>query len=161
MNELGVVVVVLVIVVIAAAIWEIRKRANMMAEGVILHRGLDFMKNAETFTCSMESTEKVTEGLQKINYAGMKASMKSNSAAQSFRFAGVDWGAQLRLTGEKDGTYTYRFEFTDWNAGNGVASNADHMNMLLTAIEKMFLEIDPSTKVKTEALQVKTKTNLF
>lgn len=35
------------------------------------------------------------------------------------------------------------------------------MNILITAIEKMFLSIDPAAQVKNVPIQVKTKPNFF
>ena len=69
-------------------------------------------------------------------------------------FTNSDWTAQLyRLSGDES-QVTYRFEFTKWR---DALSNASLMNMLMTAIEKLFLELDPNTQVRTVPLDVKTK----
>ncbi len=42
-----------------------------------------------------------------------------------------------------------------------VPKNQNSMNMLLTSLEKMFLELDSATKVETRRMQVKTKTSFL
>ncbi len=43
----------------------------------------------------------------------------------------------------------------------GTPQNLTGMNMLLTAIEKAILSVDPNTQVRTEEMKVKTKPGMF
>ena len=63
-----------------------------------------------------------------------------------------DWKAVLTRTLQDHRTCTYNFRFIQWE------DKADkvHMNVLLTAVEKLFLSLDPNVKVHVRKMNVKT-----
>ncbi len=72
------------------------------------------------------------------------------------------WNARLYYTGEKDGKAVYCFEFLNWKVKDGlIVQGGMYMNMLVVAIEKMFLDIDPNTQVTDKRVDIKTKYRFY
>lgn len=67
------------------------------------------------------------------------------------------WNALLYCTGASNGRMTYWFRFTSWGTLDYGVIGEVQMNMLLTAIEKLFLSIDPNTQVQTSFLGTKPR----
>ena len=53
------------------------------------------------------------------------------------------------------------FHFTNWKTYRGMVQEHIPMNILITAIEKMFLSIDPGAQVQNIPIKVKTNPQLF
>ncbi|MBO4562716.1 MAG: hypothetical protein J5772_03805 [Clostridia bacterium] len=140
--------------------FSIKNRNKLIDEGKIILRKSDFMKSAEIFTLKTPDPDAVAEAVKAFNYSEMRVSMKGSSAKQQFVFTGLNWGAQLYRQ-SADEKAAYRFEFTNWKTSNGSAQYDTHMNMLLTAVEKMFISFDANTQVTTVPLELKTKHHLF
>ena len=131
---------------------------KMIAEGKIIYRRENFMENAEEFILAAVAPERVTEAVNALDYADMYTSMRGNSENQKFVFASNYWGAQLYRISSDEDQVIYRFEFTNWQTRDDLAKNGLNMNKLTTAIEKVFLALDPNTQVRTVPLSFKTKT---
>lgn len=104
--------------------------------------------------------ETVKNAVQQFDSKKMCFTERSDSQRQVYIFSssnGRHWTAQLLKTAQEGGLMAYRFEFTHLHKRNGVYAGEDNMNMLLTAVEKMFLSFDPNTKVQTEMVEYHTK----
>ncbi len=134
---------------------------KLKKEGEIISRRNNFMEQAEIFTLTLEDVSRITEGIRSLPYGTMSVSVKGSSETQQFRFTGTRWKARLFRLPDEGGQAVYRFEFTEWKTHNGMAEDALNMNRLLTALEKMFLSVDPNTAVRTEALELNSKHTLF
>ncbi len=144
--------------VIAAPIY--KHAEAMLKDGKIIKRDASFMESAQTFTIKSVSMEDLIAALKQegLPFAGLE--WKTGNQAMGFRYSG--WTAEMvKLAG--DGSRDkYKFSFTQWQTMRyGNAVNATQMNQLLTAIEKAFIKLDPSAKVSTERIQVKTKSSFF
>lgn len=158
--------VFLVIVICAALIavivyFSMKKHKQLVGEGKIISRKPDFVKNAEIFTLHIPDFSLVTEGVKAFPYGEIGTNLKGSSTEQRFNFTASSWGAKLFRTSGDGESAEYRFEFTNWSTRNGMPTAALQMNMLLTAVEKLFLSIDGSTQVRTQPLELKTKHTFF
>lgn len=134
---------------------------KMVDEGKIISRRTNFMENAEEFTIKTVETEKITEAVKAMNYADMNTGMQGSSEQQLFKFSGSTWTAQLRKLSD-DGTHmVYSFKFTSWKTHNGMPKDGLNMNKLTTAVEKIFLELDPEAQVRTVPMEIKTKHSIL
>ena len=75
--------------------------------------------------------------------------------------AGSYYTATLTCTEHTEEKMTYRFEFVSWHSSHGMPKYADEMNVLMTAVEKIFLGIDPDTQVSQVKNDIKTKRSLL
>ena len=155
------------ILAVAAAVFGIvfyfsyKEHKKLVAAGEILSRATNFMEKGEEFTLSLPDSASVTEGIRNLPYEKMSVSVKGNSKDQFFRFQGTKWTAMLRRQSEESGISVYRFEFTGWKTSRGMAEDSLNMNRLQTAIEKMFLRLDPETTVREFPLELKTRHSLL
>lgn len=156
-----------VILLIFAAImgivvyFSMKAHNKMVSDGKIISRRTNFMENAEEFTFRKIDPATVAALVKAINYADMHASMQCSEERQLFRFNGSAWTAQLHKLSENDTQAVYRFEFTNWKTHNGMPRDGLNMNKLTTAVEKVFLSLDPNAQVKEIPLEIKTKHSVF
>ena len=139
----------------------LKGESKLESQGKIIRREKGFNENAEIFTMGPIDKNQVTEGLKEIGNS-MRISINGNTNTQSFSITGgswSQWSARLKLI-EADETKTvYRFLFNHWksNAHSTTPEDPTSMNIMLTAVEKMFLKIDPNTKVHTEPVSYHTE----
>lgn len=164
MNGTTFMIIIIAVIILGVTLYvNTQKNKQLQSEGKIIERSADFMEKAEYFTLSLKDPEQVTEGVRKISYSEMAVSMKGDSEKQSFHFSNTwGWNARLYYTGEEDGKAVYCFKFLNWKKKDGfMIEGGIYMNMLVTAIEKMFLDIDPDTQVTDKRLDIKTKHSFF
>lgn len=152
------IIILLIIIIVPACVIANNKRNELLSDGKILDRRPDFVKKAEIFTINrMENYSKIIDGVMAFDYSDIKCSLDGDKAKQTYRFKGADWNAHLWLVKTTDSNFIYRFEFGEWSERNGIPYSGIPMNKLLTAIEKMFVSIDPNTTVSSEIIEYKTK----
>jgi len=138
----------------------IREAGKLESEGKIITRDVNFVETAQIFTISKVSMENLIAAMKNegLPFAGLE--WKTSSDAMGFKYNG--WSAQMTKTDGDDTHDIYRFSFTQWQTMRyGTAADITQMNQLLTAIEKAFIKLDSSAKVKTERLKVQTKNKFF
>ena len=139
----------------------LRGESKLESQGKIVRREKGFNENAEIFTMGPIDQNKVTEGLKEIGNS-MRISVNGNTNTQSFSITGgswSQWSARLKLLEATEEKTVYRFLFSNWKSRAHSTSPEDptSMNLVLTAVEKMFLNIDPNTKVHTEPVSYHTE----
>ena len=128
---------------------------KLRSSGKIMKRKIKFVEESEEFTLSLNNPSIVAEKIQNLPYREMKVSVNT-TGNQKFRFSsGYGWDAGLFLEERNGDKSIYCFGFLNWRTKNNIPIDNLHMNMLLTAIEKMFLDIDPQTKVQTKKVKAK------
>lgn len=132
------------------------RHRKLVLGGKVIERDHNFVEKAEDFIFTLENPNRVAELLQSLPYAEIKASMQVEDNGRSFLFTSSTWSARLRRKNNDAGKVVYSFQYLQWKTYNGSIQYEDNMNMLLTAIEKMFLGIDPCTQVKTQLIETKT-----
>ena len=159
--EIGIILGFLVIIGIAVAVGVSRNK-KLVSEGKIIKRNISFIKSAETFTLTGGDFTNVVAALKAMDISGIGVGWESKGETQTVIFRSKHgWDAQLSALASDDEKYRYSFQFTRWQTSNGVPQRADTMNMLLTAIEKAFLSLDPNTQVTTAPIKVKTKSSFI
>lgn len=158
------VLIVCAVVIGAMFYYNAKQNSQLTADGKIIDRGRTFMEQAEVFTLNGNSSQ-IAEEVRKLSYAEMKVAMTADGEQNVFRFAydsfAGAWHAVLYQKEAPVGRLAYQFQFTDWRNRDGYAVGYREMNMLLTAVEKMFLSVDPGTQVQTQLLDTKTKHRFF
>ncbi len=154
-------IVVGVAIVGGAILYGIQKGNTLRSEGKIITRKLDFYEEGKEFTVVLDNPALLVQKLEALPYSEMKISMRGDSQRQSFSFTCYNFEAQLWRKSADSEKSIYCFTFNSWKTHHGLASGITEMNVLLTAIEKMFLSIDPNTQVHTWALETKTKHSFF
>jgi len=149
--------------IIAIAVMVGQQRGKkLMAEGKIIKRDISFIESTETFTLAGVEFAKLTSALQRMDTGDTGVSWKSKDAAQAIIFqSSHGWNAQLSTLENSNDKNRYCFQFTSWQTRKGIPWRVDTMNMLLTAIEKMFLSLDPNTQVETARVKTKTKSSFL
>ena len=146
---LGVVVVLLIL----GKFFSLKKEGKLRDQGKIVYRDKEFYKNAEVFTLSPISPSQITEPLKALS-AELKLALKGNTGKTvSFHGGpGTSWAADLTCRQADTEKTVYSFEFTSWKSTSRSGKPDDElaMNMVETAVEKMFLSLDPNTQVHTE-----------
>lgn len=138
-----------------------QRHQKLVDSGKVINRDRNFVEKAEDFVLTLDNPGEVTKRLQEISYAEMKVSMRIADGGHSFQFTGNTWSARLYRKSDEDGKAVYSFQYLNWKTHDGGIMYEDHMNMLLTAIEKVFLSIDPNTQVRTRLLETKTSHKFF
>ena len=131
---------------------------QLFDEGKIIDRGLKFAEKGEEFTSKIGSMQALHDAMDKLE---LPCEMEGNTAKLVFK--GNTYSAVLYRVAfdEPSGIAIYRFEFTSMQIRDVKYTEDVLMNYLMTAIEKMFLGLDPNTGVKSYELDLKTKHSLF
>ena len=144
---------VLLVGAVLYKVFTLKKEAKLRDQGKLVYRDKDFYRNAEIFTLGPVEPGKVTEGI-KAFLPEFRLAVNGNTA-RTVTFKGnaaSPWSADLTRVSSDEEKTVYRFEFTGWKSSGRSGKPDDElaMNMLETAVEKMFVTLDPNTKVHTE-----------
>ena len=135
-----------------------QKTAKMAAEGKIIERKGGFHEQMQEFTLAPVDPALLTQKLKALPYSDMNVAMSGDSAKQIFRFTHSTFEAQLARVANVAVMCLFVLMFNRWKANKlGAPLGYYKMNMLQTAIEKMFLSLDPKTQVRSKAMQTNTK----
>ena len=131
---------------------------KLYEEGKIIQRDSRFAEKGEEFTSRIGSMENLKAELQK-----MVLPCDTKGTTSQATFTGDKFTARLYKVDYDgpSGIAVYRFEFTSWKTHNGMYVESVGMNMLMTAVEKVFLALDPGTAVKLYGLDFKTKHSII
>ncbi len=158
---IGIMIVMIAFIVIVASVMA-KNNAKLASEGKIVTRNDVFYEKIQEYTLAVDDAELVTKALRTVPYEELRITAKGNTAEQMFHFEGTAYEAGLYRKSHGDGKSVYCFNFTEWKTMRyGTPQNLTGMNMLLTAIEKAILSVDPNAQVRTEEMKVKTKTRVL
>ena len=133
-----------IVIVALCIVFTNLKQKRLMKEGKIIARAPDFPEYAEEFMLAGDSAGQVADRVRALPFGEMAVSF-AESAGEKYVFTGNGWfGCLSRIIQAEAG---YRFEFTEWKTNNGIIQDAMNMNRLLTALERVFLEIDPQVTI--------------
>jgi len=152
-------IIILISIALVAVVYVLgkKRRDALIADNRIVNRPYEFFKNAEIFTLTGASFERVVQGVLDADFSGAGASATKSDSRKAVNFKGPTWKAEFYKKdndGERD---VYYFHFQSWDARNGTPYGLTEMNILLTAVEKVFLAIDPAAQVKTVPIKVTSK----
>ncbi len=155
--------ILLVIVAVGIGVLIGLKRAKVIKElrndGKIVVRNYRYAEKGEEFTSKIGTFVALKEELEK---ADIPCAMEGNASTE-VDFKSTNYSARLYKVDfdEPSGIGIFRFEFTSWKTGRYGYLDDNSMNMLMTSIEKAFLNLDPNTGVTSYELNFKTKHNFF
>ena len=148
--------VVLLVAVIGFSAWW---KGRLIGQGKIIQRAKDFVEYAEIFTTRPIANEEYVAALKALDLKKTGVSLEGNTKA--VKFSGIYFSASIRCVEQTDTNSVYRFEFDSWKTKYGRPSFENEMNMLLTAVEKMFVQLDPNAQVSTVKNEITTKRSIF
>ncbi|MBR6119624.1 MAG: hypothetical protein IKQ04_04825 [Oscillospiraceae bacterium] len=136
-----------------------KQNKQLISEGKMIRRDLRFAEKGEEFTSRVGSYKALAD---KISSMYSPCKIEGNASTQVV-FTGSTYAARLYKLkfDEPSGIGIFRFEFTHWKSSGGVYENVNAMNVLMTSVEKCFLELDPNTGVRFYDLDFKTKHKVF
>ena len=130
-------------------------------EGRIVKRKYVITEQAEEFTLRGADFARVLQGIQDADLRGSGVSVQRNDTNQAFFFTGSNWKAEMYRKNDVGDQNVWYFHFTNWKTYRGMVQEHIPMNILITAIEKMFLSIDPGAQVQNIPIKVKTNPSFF
>lgn len=157
---LGILIAVVAIGIgVALGIKQAKQNKQLISEGKMIRRDLRFAEKGEEFTSRVGSYKALAD---KISSMHSPCKIEGNASTQVV-FTGSTYAARLYKVkfDEPSGIGIFRFEFTHWKSSGGVYENVNAMNVLMTSVEKCFLELDPNTGVSFYDLDFKTKHKVF
>lgn len=159
---IGIILVVIAIGIgLAIGLKQRQGTQQLMQDGRILKRDITFVETAEIFTLSGAEFNSVVEAIRNTDLSGTGASADQNLEKQAVLFKGSDWSAQLYRMENDGDKAVYCFNFLKWQTYRGMPQNHVPMNLLLTAIEKMFLQLDPNAQVQASRMKSSSRPNFF
>lgn len=132
--------------------WDEKRKKKLIGEGKLIERDSGFEENTEDFTIASQCDPIVAPAVRSIPFDSCRAKLVEDDGVTFVIARPKDWKAVLTRTLQDHGTCTYNFRFIQWEDN----ANRLHMNMLLTAVEKLFLSLDPNVKVHVRKMNVKT-----
>ena len=143
---------ILAVFIFVAYLWDTKRRKRLIGEGKMIEREEGFEENTEDFTIASQFDPMVAPAVRSIPFGSFRAKLVEDNGVSFVIARAKDWKAMLTRTQQDYRTCTYNFRFSQWE------DNADkvHMNVLLTAVEKLFLSLDPNVKVHVRKMNVKT-----
>lgn len=144
---------------VALGMKQAKQNKQLISEGKMIRRDLRFAEKGEEFTSRVGSYKALAD---KISSMYSPCKIEGNASTQVV-FTGSTYAARLYKVkfDEPSGIGIFRFEFTHWKSSGGVYENVNAMNVLMTSVEKCFLELDPNTGVRFYDLDFKTKHKVF
>lgn len=140
---------------------QVKKNNQLLKDGKITKRKYVLPEQAEEFTLRGADFARVLKGIQDADLSGSGVSVQKNDANQAFFFNGSNWKAEMYRKNDIGDQNVWYFHFTNWKTRKGMVENVIPMNILITAMEKMFLSIDPGTQVQNIPIKVKTNPSFF
>ena len=134
---------------------------QLLDEGRIVKRKYVITEQAEEFTLRGADFARVLQGIQDADLRGSGVSVQRNDTNQAFFFTGSNWKAEMYRKNDVGDQNVWYFHFTNWKTYRGMVQEHIPMNILITAIEKMFLSIDPGAQVQNIPIKVKTNLSFF
>lgn len=145
----------------------VSKKNKLKEENKIIDRDPVFFKREHFFETSVASLKEIGDAVDQgvLNSEGISFEPDYGRGIIIFHnnVSFGTFGAALRTAGNADGVYRYSFKIDAWRETNGGITRQDlfNANVLLTAIEKAFLKLDPQTKVSDQASKITRKHSLF
>ena len=145
-------------VVILAGVLGSKRRQTLVNEGKIIEREYDFHEKTYLFLTS-KSYQDIINAVNVTDFsdADVQILNASNNKNSLLFKHNNSWVAKLEYKGQRDGKNMFSYGLTSWKTNRGVPAGGHTMNMMQTALEKMFLSLDPETMIETHKMQIKTQ----
>ncbi len=138
----------------------VTKVKKLTAEGKIIKRKYNFYKNKQIFKSFISDEQGFYQTLTN-NVESTGVCSFSGDYAGTVTYRGRSWTARLDRLRSDDGSLMFAYALVQFDEYRGTPKNAMDFNIMLTAIEKAFLQYDPNTSITEQAINFKTKHSLF
>ncbi len=147
---------------IAVGVSNAKKTDQMAREGRIIQRQMTFWESAEYFTTTA-TYEQVKAVVKNNHFSDSYVDIYYNvEGKQAIVFkSNHSWNAELDCLETQGDKNKFKLYFPVWKTHRGMPYDVNSMNALVTSIEKIFLNLDPSTIVENRRMEVSTKTKFF
>ena len=137
-----------------------QKSDRLFEEGKTIKRKDLFYEKRHIFTVKNAPWDLVVKKATSLNIPEAKVTVYPNNGGyrEILYKSAYSWNAKLDQIEEGEDANVYQFEFSEYIARSGGLPNMIPMNVMQTAIEKMFLELDPQATVEAHEIKRKTKT---
>ena len=136
-----------------------KKNKALLQSGKIVARQAAFWEYAEYFLAevSYEALRRVLLETD-LRDCGVSVTPDLEGRAQILFRCRHGWNAVLRWQGSREDKNAFMLYFPAWKSSRyGAPYGLSEMNMLVTRVEQLFLDMDPDTEVQNRRLQTKTK----
>ncbi|MBR3382254.1 MAG: hypothetical protein IKG85_04370 [Clostridia bacterium] len=135
--------------------------SKLKNDGRISERKKNFAEYKEVFSAHGISRDRLAEVFRSSEFrTNTKTEVTCSSESVSFRADGC-FSAVLRTVQTADAESVFEFGFVDWVGSYGSPSFPNEMNALVTAVERVMLELDPATKISLTKNDLAEKKLLF
>ena len=147
---------------IAVGVSNAKKTDQMAREGRIIQRQMTFWESAEYFTTTA-TYEQVKAVVKNNHFSDSYVDIYYNvEGKQAIVFkSNHSWNAELDCLETQGDKNKFKLYFPVWKTHRGMPYDVNSMNALVTSIEKIILNLDPSTIVENRRMEVSTKTKFF
>ena len=144
-----------------------KQKAELLSKGLIVDRGGGFYKQAHIFATGVGDFATIAGAIDRNVLNEQKISFEPDVQQGQVLFQNrINFGsfrARLKTLGLHNGLYHYQFQVEEWRDGKYGTTRQDLFgaNVLLTAIERAFVRLDPQTCADSIAAAYKIKPRLF
>lgn len=154
--EFGIIAVFVIIIAVVVIIG-LQRGKKLAAEGKIIKRQDSFWESAEYFTTNATINSFVSK-VKSTDFSDCKITIEYHNSNRLILFkSNYAWNAAIEYQGVREGKNIFKFSFPAYRTRRGIPYRVDTMNIMETAIEKVFLSLDPQTLVETHRMKYKTK----
>lgn len=125
------------------------------AEGKIIKRDINFYKNKQFFKSFINDQQAFFNALTAAAQGTGICSVSGNYGSTVI-YKGKTWTARLERLQSNDGSLMFSYALSQYDEYRGLPKNIVDFNIMLTAIEKVFLQFDPGTQITEQAIAFKS-----
>jgi len=140
---------------------EKRKTSQMISKGIAVKRSIYFYKSQYTFITNASDLAAINSTINSSVLSEAKIFSKWDFSQGWIKFENHaklgTFDALLEVGETRNERHTYHFRFLSWSGPEGEMNRHDVLsgNILLTAVEKAFIALDPDTGVEQKILKTK------
>lgn len=147
-------IVIIAIMVIAAVVGK-KRGDRLLAEGKVIKRNANFYKNKQFFKSFINDQQAFFNALTASVQSTGVCSISGDYGSTVF-YKGRTWSARLDRLQSDDGSLIFSYALTQYDEYRGFPKNLPDFNIMLTAIEKVFIQFDPGTQITEQAINFKS-----
>lgn len=147
-------IVIIAIMVIAAVVGK-KRGDRLLAEGKVIKRNANFYKNKQFFKSFINDQQAFFNALTAAAQGTGICSVSGNYGSTVI-YKGKTWTARLERLQSNDGSLMFSYALSQYDEYRGLPKNIVDFNIMLTAIEKVFLQFDPGTQITEQAIAFKS-----
>ncbi len=144
------IVIGLLVLYVVWLILYVKGISTNLVEKKMIYRDNDFYLYPELFTIRHLNAMELKESVESIDWAyyGVRPKVSGKTSLIIIEF--LTFKAHLIRIQSSEQVDDYQFAFVEWQETGSKVNNSNEMNIVLTAFERMFLELDQETMVRID-----------